>query len=84
MSTTGLAVFDETVQLTNTWLKELMQDLGWEDRQRAYLGLRLTLQSRARPSFGRRGGTAQRPTAHVDSGLLFRGMASGTQTAQGT
>lgn len=45
MSTTGLAVFDETVHLTNTWLKDLMQDLGWEDdRQRAYLGLRLTLQ----------------------------------------
>ncbi len=45
MSTTGLAVFDETVQLTNIWLKELMEDLGWEDRHRAYLGLRLTLQA---------------------------------------
>ncbi len=45
MSRTGLAVFDETVQLTNIWLKDLMLDLGWEDRQRAYLGLRLTLQA---------------------------------------
>jgi len=45
MSTTGLPVFDETIQLTNIWLKDLMEDLGWEDRHRAYLGLRLTLQS---------------------------------------
>ena len=46
MSATGLAVFDETLQLTNIWLKDLMLDLGWEgDRQRAYLGLRLTLQA---------------------------------------
>ena len=45
MSNTGLAVFDETIQLTNIWLKDLMEDLGWEDRHRAYLGLRLTLQA---------------------------------------
>ncbi len=45
MSATGLAVFDETVQLTNIWMKDLMLDLGWEDRHRAYLGLRLTLQA---------------------------------------
>ncbi len=45
MSATGLPVFDETVQLTNIWLKDLMAELGWEDRHRAYLGLRLTLQA---------------------------------------
>lgn len=45
MSATGLAVFDETLQLTNSWLNEVMDELGWEDRHRAYLGLRLTLQA---------------------------------------
>jgi uncharacterized protein (DUF2267 family) len=45
MSNTGLPVFDETLQLTNSWLKELMAEMGWEDRHRAYLGLRLTLQA---------------------------------------
>lgn len=44
MSTTGLTVFDETLHLTNAWLNDLMEELGWEDRHRAYLGLRLTLQ----------------------------------------
>lgn len=45
MSQRGLSVFDETVQQTNIWLKELMEELGWEDRHRAYLGLRLVLQA---------------------------------------
>ncbi len=45
MSTTGLTQFDETLHLTNTWLKELMNDLGWEDRHRAYRALRATLHA---------------------------------------
>ena len=45
MSQRGLSVFDETLQLTNIWLKELMDEMGWEDRRRAYLGLRLVLQA---------------------------------------
>ncbi len=45
MSTTGLPVFDETLHLTNTWLKELMADMRWSDRHRAYLALRVVLQS---------------------------------------
>jgi uncharacterized protein (DUF2267 family) len=40
MSLTGLPAFDTTVHATNSWLKELMQELGWEDRQRAYHALR--------------------------------------------
>lgn len=44
MSVTGLTVFDETIHLTNAWLNDLMAELGWDDRHRAYLGLRLTLQ----------------------------------------
>ena len=42
MSATGLAVFDETVQKTNTWLKEISQTLG-TDRHRAYQALRAVL-----------------------------------------
>jgi uncharacterized protein (DUF2267 family) len=45
MSITGLTQFDETVHLTNTWLKELMEELGWEDRHRAYRGLRAVLHA---------------------------------------
>jgi len=30
--TTGLDVFDATLQQTNLWLKDLMQRLGTEDR----------------------------------------------------
>jgi uncharacterized protein (DUF2267 family) len=41
----GVSVFDETVQLTHVWLKELMEDLEWTDRHRAYLALRATLHA---------------------------------------
>lgn len=44
MSATGLTVFDETIHLTNSWLNDVMAEMGWEDRHRAYLALRLTLQ----------------------------------------
>ena len=45
MSTTGLSVFDETIHLTNAWLKEMMDSRVWEDRQRAYRALRVVLHS---------------------------------------
>src|SRR5882724_3220612 len=45
MSMTGLDVFDMTVQQTNIWLKDIMQELGWADRHKAYLGLRTTLHA---------------------------------------
>jgi uncharacterized protein (DUF2267 family) len=45
MSATGLETFDATVQKTNRWLKELMQELGWEDRHRAYSALRAALHA---------------------------------------
>jgi uncharacterized protein (DUF2267 family) len=45
MSETGLEVFDTTVQKTNSWLKDVMVELGWDDRQRAYLALRSTLHA---------------------------------------
>jgi uncharacterized protein (DUF2267 family) len=45
MSITGLDVFDRTVHKTNNWLKELMEVLGWHDRHKAYLALRVTLHA---------------------------------------
>ena len=42
MSATGLEVFDATVQKTNTWLKDIAQDLN-TDRHRAYQALRAVL-----------------------------------------
>jgi len=43
--TTGLDVFDKTVQETNLWLKEVMVRLGSDDRQLAYRALRATLHA---------------------------------------
>ena len=45
MSITGLEAFDSTVHQTNAWLKAIMGRLGTEDRHRAYLALRMTLQA---------------------------------------
>jgi uncharacterized protein (DUF2267 family) len=39
-------VFDNTMQKTQIWLNDLMQDLDWEDRpHKAYLGLRTVLHA---------------------------------------
>lgn len=45
MSSTGLRQFDETLHLTNTWLKEIMDELDWSDRSAAYRALRTTLHA---------------------------------------
>lgn len=45
MSATGLATFDETVQLTNLWLNELTRAVNWEDKNRTYRLLRATLHA---------------------------------------
>ncbi|HYE89763.1 MAG TPA: DUF2267 domain-containing protein [Terriglobales bacterium] len=45
MSFTGLDVFDTTLQKTNSWLNELGELLGSDDRRYAYLALRCTLQA---------------------------------------
>jgi uncharacterized protein (DUF2267 family) len=45
MSLTGLEVFDTTLQKTNEWLQEIMQEFGTENRQQAYAILRATLQT---------------------------------------
>ncbi len=45
MSALGLKIMDETVQLTNIWLNDLMKRMGWDDKQRAYRLLRATLHA---------------------------------------
>ncbi len=45
MSGTGLPTFDETVQLSNVWLNELMDAVNWDDKHRAYRLLRATLHA---------------------------------------
>ena len=45
MTANGGSLFDETIQLTNIWHKELMEEFGWDDRHRAYLALRVTLHA---------------------------------------
>ena len=45
MSTTGLDVFDTTVQQTNEWLNSVSQKLGQDDKRLAYHALRATLQT---------------------------------------
>jgi uncharacterized protein (DUF2267 family) len=45
MSTTGLPVFDTTLQETNLWLKAIMEGLHTDDRHAAYLALRGTLHA---------------------------------------
>src|SRR5918999_2423916 len=42
---TGLYVFDHTVQVTNEWLKGVERELGAANRHRAYLALRSTLHA---------------------------------------
>ena len=42
---TGLDVFDTTIQKTNIWLKDMMEALGWDDRHKAWEGLRATLHA---------------------------------------
>jgi uncharacterized protein (DUF2267 family) len=45
MSATGLEVFDTTLQKTHSWLNDVMHVLGWQDKHKAYLAARATLQA---------------------------------------
>ena len=45
MSMTGLEVFDTTVHKTNSWLKEVMQEIHRDNRRKAYDALRATLHA---------------------------------------
>ena len=43
MSVTGLHQFDEALQATNIWLKELMEILRWTERSHAYRALKTVM-----------------------------------------
>jgi uncharacterized protein (DUF2267 family) len=45
MSATGLEVFDDTIQKTNIWLKEIGETLGRDNRRLAYRALRAVLHA---------------------------------------
>ena len=81
MSATGLAVFDKTLQVTNTWLDEIIAELG-PDRQVAWHVLSAVLHAvRDRPAGARRafGGTI----THSRTGRLLRSMAFHTRARPG-
>ena len=43
MSALGLPIFDKAIQDANIWVNEVMDELDWDDKQRAYNLLRSTL-----------------------------------------
>lgn len=45
MSSTGLDVFDRTIHASHVWLKDMMEELGWDNRQRAFQAMRVTLHA---------------------------------------
>lgn len=45
MTMTGLTTFDDTIHTTNTWLHEITSRMGWDERQRGYRLLRLSLHA---------------------------------------
>jgi len=45
MKFTGLDILDSTIQRTNAWLKDLMQELNWHDHRKTYLAFRCVLHA---------------------------------------
>jgi len=45
MQSTGVSALDTTIQKTNVWLKEVMEEIGSSDRHQAYLALRSVFHS---------------------------------------
>lgn len=45
MTMTGLDAFDQTLHKTHVWLQDVMEELQWDDRHRAYMALRGTLHA---------------------------------------
>ncbi len=45
MQNTGIPALDTTVQKTNVWLKEVMDEIGSSERRHAYLALRHVLHA---------------------------------------
>jgi len=82
MTTTGLDVFDRTVQETNLWLKSIEERLQLEDRHVAYIALRGVLHA-LRDRIGAENAVhlgAQLPM--LIRGLYYEGWRMGTQTKE--
>ena len=45
MNATNGDLFDQTMQKTYLWISDLMKELHWQDRHKAYLALRAVLQT---------------------------------------
>jgi uncharacterized protein (DUF2267 family) len=45
MAQDSLKVFEHTIEITHTWLNDLLERLAWRDRQRAYRALRAVLHA---------------------------------------
>lgn len=43
MTGLGLPIFDKSIQDANIWVNEIMDELDWEDKHRAFSALRSTL-----------------------------------------
>lgn len=42
---TGLDAFDKAIHKANQWLKQIMEELGWDNRHKAYVALRAVLHA---------------------------------------
>ena len=45
MAQDTLPVFEHTIEITHTWLNDLLERLAWRDQQRAYRALRAVLHA---------------------------------------
>src|SRR5271165_4064541 len=45
MSVTAIAPIESSIHTTNIWLRELMEELGWNDRHQAYRALAAVLHA---------------------------------------
>jgi uncharacterized protein (DUF2267 family) len=45
MIASGITAFDSTVHVTNKWLNEIAEHLGWDDHQKCYHALRAVLHA---------------------------------------
>lgn len=45
MASTTIGSFENTIHKTNVWLKDVMEELGWDSHERAYHALRAVLHA---------------------------------------
>jgi uncharacterized protein (DUF2267 family) len=45
MTVDAVSVFEHTIEITHTWLYDLMEQFGWQDKHRAFVALRAVLHA---------------------------------------